>query len=159
PLNAATAAPIPTQASAPRSVAKISAGGVVQTETFTTTGTNSISGTANFNGVFSPDGNQFYVTNSFTIFYFSAFTQTANQVAGTAPTGTVPTPPGPLTLNTNPIGLQNAGGNLAVVGQVYGSPSSASLVGMYTGMPTASTANLTVSSLTEIGTTVTATTS
>jgi hypothetical protein len=159
PLNAATASGIPTAASTPRAVARLSSSGVVQTEGLPSSISSTSNSTANFNGVFSPDGNQFYVTNGFTIYYFSSFAPTAGLVSASATIGTVPNSTGSLSVNSNALGLENDGGNLAVVGQVYGSPTSASLVGAYTGLPTASTAGLTLSSLTESGTTVTATTS
>jgi hypothetical protein len=159
PLNVATAAAIPTAGSVPRAVARLSSSGVVQTEGLPSSISSTSNSTSNFNGVFSPDGNQFYVTNGFTIYYYSSFAPVAGLVTATATIGTVPNSTGSLTVNTNALGLENDGGNLAVVGEVYGSPTTASLVGAYTGLPTASTANVTISSLTESGTTVTATTS
>src|SRR5262249_51552348 len=137
--------------------ARISSSETISTEALSGT----ITGTGNFNGVYSPDGTKFYVTNGFTIYYFgqSTFGSATTTVAPTATIRTVPHSTGSLTVNTNAIGLQNAGGNLAVVGQVYGTPTSASLVGEYAGLPTASVANVTITSLTESGTTVTATTS
>jgi hypothetical protein len=150
PINVATALPIPTAGNVPRSIAKISSTGVVQTEAFTNSGSNSLGGTGNFNSVFSPDSNSFYVGASGAgVLYFSSFTQTANLVAGTA---TITS-----NIGATPTGLENDGGNLAVVSLPY--TGGVNLVGQFAGMPTANTNGLTVSNLTEAGTTVTATTS
>ncbi len=105
----------------------------------------------NLNGVYSPDGNQFYISGANGVTYFSSFTPLASLVPATATISS--------NIGATAQGLQAYNGNLAVVGVPY---TGATLVGAFAGFPTANTNGVAVSSLTEstsgAGTTVTVTT-
>jgi hypothetical protein len=119
PLNIATAPAIPTgpgSASVPRAVAQIKYDGTVQT-----IGLSGVQTGGNFNGIFSPDGNQFYVSGANGVSYFSSFVPSATLQTATA---TI------TSTSYTVIGLQNAGGDLVAVG------ASSNLVQKYTGFPT-----------------------
>jgi hypothetical protein len=115
-----TAAAIPTGpggANVTRSVARVDASGVVQVVAMTAA--NSGSGFGNFNGVYSPDGNQFYVTGgastgSSEVIYYSSFTPSAGLQTPTA-SETSPT-------GGTGLGLESMGGNLALVQSGTGGP-------------------------------------
>ncbi len=118
PLPYATALPLPSASGSqnvPRSIAQISATGAVQTMGLNTSlfqGDNFWE----FDGIYSPDGNQVYVSggdNGFGpvgIFYFPSITQSANlqgslaanQIFGTG--------------GNAPLGLESYGGNLYAIG-------------------------------------------
>jgi hypothetical protein len=130
PLNVATALPIPTASGSnvvPRSVARVKYDGTIQEVAMTAT--NSGSGFGNFNAVYSPDGNQFYVGGNGGVVYYRSFSPSA---ALATPTATMTSPTGTTTA------LETEGGNLALVGppgfgndgpQVYaGYPTAAASV-------------------------------
>jgi hypothetical protein len=126
PLNVATALPLPSatgNSSVPRAVARIKYDGTVQTEAFTAgTGSSGVQTGGNFNGVYSPDGNQFYVSGANGVSYFSSFAPSASLVSATT---TI------TSTSFTVTGLENSGGNLVAMG------ASANLVQQYTGLPTA----------------------
>ncbi len=124
PLPAATALPVPTasgNAAVPRAIARIKFDGTVQTEAFSGVDTG-----GNFNGVWSPDGNQFYVSGNNSEYYFSSLNPSASLQTATA---TITS--GGFTGN----GLEGVGGNLYIV-----QSGTANLVQQYTGFPTAAAA-------------------
>jgi hypothetical protein len=119
PLDFTNAPAIPTgpgSASVPRAVARIKYDGTVQT-----IGLSGVQTGGNFNGIYSPDGNQFYVSGANGVSYFSSFVPSAGLQTATA-----------TITNTNftVVGLENNGGNLAAIG------ASSNLVQQYTGLPT-----------------------
>ena len=83
PLPFGTALPVPTATGSnavPRSIAKLNADGSIQTEAFLSNAgsiTTGINSTGIINGVYSPDGNQFYVGGNSGLYYFSSLTQSA----------------------------------------------------------------------------------
>jgi hypothetical protein len=130
PLNVATAKGLPNQndVNVPRAVARIRFDGTIETMAFTAgaAASGGVQTGGNFNGVYSPDGNQFYVSGFNGVSYFSSFTPSTALVAATAN----------ITSTTFTVtGLSNSGSNLVAVG---GPTSGASnLVQQYTGLPTA----------------------
>jgi hypothetical protein len=142
PLPVATALPLPSSTAAvnvPRSVARIKFDGTIQTEAFTAgpAASGGVETGGNFNGVYSPDGNQFYVSGFNGVSYFASFAPSASLVPATA-----------VIDNTTftVLGLEGAGGNVAFVGLPY---TGANLVGQFTGLPTANTIGVGISTLTE----------
>jgi hypothetical protein len=123
PLNTATAPAIPTgpgSGNVPRAVARIKFDGTVDT-----VGMSGVQTGGNFNGVYSPDGHQFYVSGFNGVTYFSSFVPTASlQTATTSITST----------NFTVLGLEADGSDLAAIG------ASSNLVQKYTGFPTSGTA-------------------
>jgi hypothetical protein len=122
PLNFATASALPNgpgSASVPRAVARIKFDGTVETVAFSGVQTG-----GNFNGVYSPDGQQFYVGGVNGVSYFASFVPSAAFQTATA-----------TITNTNftVVGLQGVAGDLYVVG------ASSNLVQKYTGFPTSLT--------------------
>ncbi len=130
PLNVTTAAPIPTASgsgSTSRSIARIKYDGTITDVAMTAS--NSGSSFGNFNAVYSPDGNQFYVAGNGGVVYYSSFSPSSGLVT---PMKTMSSPTGATTA------LEGAGGNLIVVGppgfgndgpQVYsGFPTTAASV-------------------------------
>lgn len=130
PLDAATAKGLPNQndASVPRSVARIRFDGTVETMAFAAgaAASGGVQTGGIFNGVYSPDGNRFYVSGFNGVSYFASFTPSAALVPATAT----------ITSTTFTVtGLLANGGNLVSVG---GPTSGASnLIQQYTGLPTA----------------------
>jgi hypothetical protein len=124
PLAAATAPALGSN-TVPRSIARIKFDGTIQTEAFTA-GSTGVETGGNINGVFSPDGNQFYVSGFNGVYYFSSFAPSASLVAATAQT---------TSTSFTVTGLEVQSGNLVAVG---GPTSGASnLIQQYTGLPTA----------------------
>ena len=130
PLNVATALPVETASgsgSTPRSIARIKYDGTIQDVAMSAS--SSGSGFGNFNAVYSPDGNQFYVAGNGGVVYYSSFTPSSGLVT---PTKTMTSPTGTTTA------LESMGGNLTVIGppgfgndgpQVYsGFPTTAASV-------------------------------
>jgi hypothetical protein len=117
-------APLPHSTnSVPRSVARIKYDGSIQTIGFTA-GSSGIQTSGNINGVYSPDGNQFYISGTAGVYYSSSFTPSAALQSPTKITSTTYTV----------TGLESDGANLDIVG----TPNSGGvLVGAYTGFPTA----------------------
>ena len=125
-----------------RSIAQISPNGTVLTEALS----SSIDFADSFNqidGIYSPDGNQFYVSTSDNatsgdngIFYFSAFTQSA-------------TPQGSIANEIVAAGssaynsLESYGGNLYAVGGGSTSGASASIVQVGSGLPVSDISTIT----------------
>jgi large repetitive protein len=108
-----------------RAVARVKFDGMVQTIGFTA-GSSGVQTGGNINGVYSPDGNKFYVSGFNGIKYFSSFTPSAALQAGTA------------TIDSASItvaGLENDGGNLALVNSAA---TNNNPVQQYTGFPTTS---------------------
>jgi hypothetical protein len=62
----------------PRSIAQISYNGTVQTEAFAVTSSSSGVNSGIFDGVYSPDGNQFYTSGFSGVYYYSSITTSAN---------------------------------------------------------------------------------
>jgi hypothetical protein len=128
PLNAATAKGLPNQNnnSVPRAVARIKWDGTIQTVAFTT-GFSGVNTSGNINGVYSPDGNQFYISGFNGVYYSSSF----------APSSALQS----LVRISNPafysiVGMESDGTNLNLVGQ----PGNGGiLVGAYSGFPTVAT--------------------
>ncbi len=122
---------IPTvSGSITRAVARVTTGGVVQDVTMSKT--NSGSGFGNFNAVYSPDGNSFYLTGDGGVVYFSSFSPASGTVS---PTATINTSAQTGTMTA----IEPDGGNLAIVGAPgFGDDGPQ----VYTGLPTsAATAN------------------
>jgi hypothetical protein len=128
PLNVATAAPVPSPTgnaaaanATPRGVARIRPDGVVETMGFT-----GIQSGGNFNGVYSPDGVQLWLSGSGGVSYIpggfavSPDFQTVSTTVSGGFTG---------------VGLQNNGGNLVVIG-------GSAIVSQYIGLPTSSATRL-----------------
>jgi hypothetical protein len=119
PLNTAAAPAIPTgpgSGSVARAVARIKYDGTVAT-----VGLSGVQTGGNFNGVYSPDGHQFYGSGASGVSYFSAFVPTAALQAATA---TI------TSTNFTVTGLEAAGSDLVAIG------ASSNLVQKYTGFPT-----------------------
>src|SRR5262249_18873878 len=79
PLNVANALPIPNAAgnnAQARALARIKYDGTVAEEAFVA-GTGGVEATGNFDGVYSPDGNQFYLSGATGVYYGSSFVQSA----------------------------------------------------------------------------------
>ncbi len=153
PLNAGTAVAVPTASgnnAVPRAIARIKYDGTIQTEAFTA-GSSGVQTSGNLNGVYSPDGNQFYISGANGVTYFSSFTPSASLVSATATISS--------NIGATATGLENYNGNLAAVSVPY---TGAFLVGAFTGFPKANTNAVAISTLTEstsgAGTTVTVTT-
>ncbi len=88
-----------------RAIARVTTAGAVADETFTKG--NSGSGFGNFNAVFSPDGNQFYLAGDGDMTYFANFTPSSSTVSPTATIDTTQT--GTVTA------LETEAGNLVMV--------------------------------------------
>ncbi len=138
PLPFGTALPVPTgtgSANVPRSVAQISFNGTVQTEAFNV-GTTGINTGGVLNGVYSPDGNQFYLSGFNGIYYFPSVvtsaslqgSQAQNQIDSTG-----------FTIN----GLESYAGNLYAIGtgNTTGTANRIQQVGV--GMPKADVSAIT----------------
>jgi hypothetical protein len=131
PLPIATAPELHYSNSTSRAVARIAFDGTIETIGFVAgpisgpdspaiqTGAN-----ANIDGVYSPDGNQFYVSGYDGIDYFASFTPTAELQTFTARIA--------LT-NFTVVGLEQAGGNLFAIG---GSGTSRTVGQVGSGFPT-----------------------
>jgi hypothetical protein len=146
PLNAATALPVPTasgNSAVPRSIARIKWDGTVQTIAFTAGSSGVESAFGNFNGVYSPDGNQFYLSGGVGVYYSSSFT----------PTAALQTPKLITNIGYTTVGLEGSAGNLYAAGTPY---TGASLVGQFGVYPTSGSVSITAAS--ESSTTVTITT-
>jgi hypothetical protein len=132
PLPAGTALPVPTasgSAAVPRDVARIKWDGTVQTEAFSGLDTS-----GNFNGVWSPDGSQIYVSGANGVQYFPTWVQSAAlQTATTINSGG-------FTVN----GLEGVGGNVYVI-----ESNTANLVQQTTGFPTSSASLTSLSGVTQ----------
>jgi hypothetical protein len=133
PLPFGTALPVPTATGSnavPRSIAKLNSDGSIQTEAFLSnagTITTGINSTGNFNGVYSPDGNQFYVGGSNGLYYFPSFTQSAS-LQGSSNSNL---------LNTSSVnGIESFGGNLYEI-------SGTRIAQVGTGLPTNSVQSVT----------------
>src|SRR5262249_332705 len=151
PLNAGTALPVPSAAgnnAVPRSIARIKYDGTVETIAFTATGVNAtgVETGGNFNGVYSPDGNQFYLSGFNGAYYSSSFIP-----AEVLQTQTLLT-----NINYPTVGLQMAGGNLYAVGTRYTTPATANLIGQFQGLPIVANA-VSISAASESSTTATIT--
>lgn len=129
PLNVATAPELHYSSSTLRSAARISFNGTVQTEEFAA----GIETGGNITGVYSPNGNSYYVGGYSGVEYFSSFAQSATPQTGIATS---------TTSNQTIYGLENDGGNLAVI---YGGSSSNTNtnIGTFVGFPTTAKATLT----------------
>ena len=133
PLLNPSAPLLHTTSSVSRAVARIKADGTIQTIAFTA-GSSGVETSGNINGVYSPDGNKFYVSGVNGVYYSSSFTPSAALQSLTTITST----------NYTVQGLETDGTNLNFVGtpNTTGSP----LVAAYAGFPTVVTtapANLT----------------
>jgi hypothetical protein len=126
-----------------RAVARIGYNGTIQTIGFTA-GSSGVEGGGNINGVYSPDGNQFYVSGFNGVYYSSSFT----------PSTALQSPTLITNISYTTTGLEVDGPNLVAVGTPY---TGASLVGQFGVLPTSGKATITAAS--ESGTTVTITTS
>jgi hypothetical protein len=116
-----------TANSVPRAVARIKFDGTIQTQAFAA-GAGGVGTGGGFVGVYSPDGNQFYVSGFNGVYYFSSFTPSAVLVPATAT----------ITATTFTVtGLGNNGGNLFAVGGPTGAGASSNLIQQYNGFPTA----------------------
>jgi hypothetical protein len=107
PLPFGTALPVPTgtgSASVPKAIAQIKYDGTVQTEAFNVGATGILATTGLINGVYSPDGNQFYISGGNGIYYFPSVTASANLQGSIAANRIVSVG----TVN----GLESYGGNL-----------------------------------------------
>ena len=62
-------------------MARIKYDGTIQTEAFTA-GSSGVQTSGNLNGVYSPDGNKFYISGANGVSYFSSFAPSAALVAG-----------------------------------------------------------------------------
>jgi hypothetical protein len=141
PFNVATAKGLPNQNdnTVPRSVARVKYDGTVQTEAFTA-GSSGVETGGNINGVFSPDGNQFYLSGFNGVYYFASFAPSAALVAATAQ---IQNPGFTVT------GLEGQSGNLVAVAgsnlisQYVGKPTSAATLSPLTGVSTTTDPNQT----------------
>jgi hypothetical protein len=130
-----TAAPIPgaptgvITSSISRAVARIDMSGNVQDVAMSSSGSGSSSG--NFNAVYSPDGNQFYVGGNGGVTYFSSFSPSSGFVT---PAATMTSPTGTT------AALEPMGPNLGVVGSGFGQGPVDAYIGlpMSAASPTAS---------------------
>jgi hypothetical protein len=145
PLPFGTALPVPTangSQNVPRSIARIDSGGTVLTEAFSTS-LNFADRFNIFNGVYSPDGNQVYISsgdNGFGpggIFYLPALVQSASLVGSIAGTQIASTG------SPSPLGLEAFGGNLYAIGGGSGSGTSANIWQVGTGLPKADVSTIT----------------
>jgi hypothetical protein len=131
PLPAATALPLPSatpNVNVPRAVARIKFDGTIETEAFVAgpAGSGGVETGGNFNGVYSLDGNQLYVSGFNGVSYFALFAPSASLVPATA---TI------TSTSFTVLGLEGAGGNLYAVG---GPTTGASnLIQSYGGLPVA----------------------
>jgi hypothetical protein len=126
PLPFGTALPVPTATGSnavPRSIARFGFDGSITTEAFLSnagTITTGINSTGLFNGVYSPDGNQFYVGGSNGLYYFPSFVQSAT-LQGSSNSNL---------LNTSSVnGIESFGGNLYEI-------SGTRIAQIGTGLPT-----------------------
>jgi hypothetical protein len=145
PLPFGTALPVPTATGSnavPRSIARFNFDGSIQTEAFLSnagTITTGINSTGLFNGVYSPDGNQFYVGGDNGLYYFSSLAQSAS-LQGSSNSNL---------LNTSSVnGIESFGGNLYEISGTrlaqVGTGLPSSNVQAVTATPTLSGTTLTV---------------
>jgi hypothetical protein len=128
--------PSVSNAAVPRSIARIAADGSIATEAFTA-GASGVSTSGNFNAVFSPDGNQFYIAGAGgKIYYFSSLTQSATLQGGTAGANVIATASATVT------GLEGFNGQLYFIGGGNTSGTNLVIGTVGTGYPTG-TATLT----------------
>jgi hypothetical protein len=129
PLPISTAPELHYNNGTSRAVARIGLDGTVQTIGFVAgpiDGPDSpaIQTDGNINGVYSPDGNQFYVSGADGIDYFSSFAPTVDLQTFSARIAFT---------NYTVVGLEQAGGNLFAIG---GSGASRTVGQVGTGLPT-----------------------
>jgi hypothetical protein len=149
PLNLATALPIPTatgNSAVPRDIARVKYDGTVSEVAFVAgnNGVESNPSFSNFNGVYSPDGNQYYLAGGVGVYYGVTF----------APTPALLNPTLLTNISYTTVGLEGFGPNLYAAGTPY---TGANLVGQFGAYPTTGKVNITAAS--ETSTTVTITTS
>jgi hypothetical protein len=143
PANLAAAPELHYSSTTPRAAARVRYDGTIQTLGFTA-GSGGVETGGNIDGVYSPDGNQFYVSGANGVYYGSSFVPSATLQSPALVTGT----------SYETTGLEGVGANLYAAGVPYG---SANLVGAYGVFPTAGAAA--ISAATETGNTVAVTTS
>jgi hypothetical protein len=129
PLSIATAPELHYNNNTSRAVARIGFDGTVQTIGFVAGPINgpdspAIQTDGNIDGVYSPDGNQFYVSGADDVDYFGSFVPAVDLQTFTARIA--------LT-NYTVVGLEQAGGNLYAIG---GSGGSRTVGQVGTGLPT-----------------------
>jgi hypothetical protein len=125
PANNAAAPKLGASFSTPRAAARIAYNGTITTEGFTTSGNSAVNPSGNIVGVYSPDGNQLYISGANGVIYLPSWAPSSTLIA----TG-VPISSGATT------GLQAQGASLDAVNFPYG---AVNLVGTYGSFPTAAT--------------------
>ncbi len=145
PLPFGTALLVPTgtgSTSVPRSIAQISYNGTVQTEGFANQSSSTGLNGGIFDGVYSPDGNQFYLSGFNGVYYFPSVVTSAN-LQGSVATQIVNSA---FTIT----GLESYAGNLYGIGGGSSSATSTRIEQIGTGMPVSDIANITAASSTSV---------
>jgi large repetitive protein len=138
PLPFGTALPVPSASGSNlvlRSIAEISYNGTVQTESFSV-GATGINTGGVINGIFSPDGTQFYLSGFNGIYYFPSITASATPQGSTAGNQIVGTG---FTVN----GLEAYGGNLYEIGTGSTAGTANRIAEVGTGFPKADVSTVT----------------